>query len=129
MNKIYIGINNEGCLTGVIYTYFQDRYKINYFIEGENNFLKNIQNKKNIMKYLKERYSLILIEGIPYKAFLGKEKIEGCSYKPKNIYYEIIGEEEGTEVSEAINNLDKSMIKHLQSKSPQYIKKIDVDLL
>lgn len=55
MNKIYIGINNEGCLTGVIYTYFQDRYKFNCFIEGENNFLKNIQNKKNIMKYLKER--------------------------------------------------------------------------
>lgn len=128
MNKIYIGINNEGCLTGVIYTYFQDRYKINYFIEGENNFLKNIQNKKNIMKYLKERYSLILIEGIPYKAFLGKEKIEGCSYKPKNNYYEIIGEEEGTEVSEAINNLDESMRKQSQSQS-QYIKKIDVDLL
>lgn len=128
MNKIYIGINNQGCLTGVIYTYFQDRYKFNCFIEGDNIFLKNIQNKKNIMKYLKERYSLILIEGIPYKAFLGKKKIEGCSYKPENIYYEIIGEEEGTEVSEAINNLDESMIKQPQSQS-QYIKKIDVDLL
>ena len=44
------------------------------------------------------------------------------------IDYEIIGEEEGTEVSEAINNLDESMIKQSQSKS-QYIKKIDVDLL
>ena len=54
MNIIFISINNQKELTGVVYTYCQNGYRIERLIEGNSNFLKNIQNKKNIMKYLKE---------------------------------------------------------------------------
>ena len=61
MNKIFISINNQKELSGVVYTYCQDSYKIDRFIEGNNNFLKKIQMKNNLMKYLKEGQSLILV--------------------------------------------------------------------
>lgn len=124
MNKIFISINDQKELNGVIYTYCQDSYKIDRFIEGNNNFLKKIQMKHNLMKYLKERQSLILIEGIPCKAYLGTMKREGCCYNPEKEYYEIIAESNGTCISEAINSLEKSI-----QTTHQYTKKIDVDLL
>ena len=124
MNKIFISINNQKELNGVIYTYCQDSYKIARFIEGNNNFLKKIQMRNNIIKYLKEGQSLILKEGIPCVAYLGTMKREGCSYKPEKEYYKIIAESNGTCISEAINNLEE-----LIQKPHQYTKKIDVDLL
>ena len=51
------------------------------------------------------------------------KKIEGCSYKPENKYYEVVAKEEGTCPSEAINNLDKSI------KRPFQYKKINANLL
>lgn len=123
MNTIFIGINDQECLTGVIYTYCQNGYRIDRLIEGNSNFLKKIQMKNNLMKYLKEGQSLILKEDIPCKAYLGTKKIEGCSYKPEKEYYEMIAEGKGTCISEAINNLDESI-----KKTHQYTKKIDVDL-
>ncbi len=124
MNIIVIGIDNKECLTGVVYTYCQNGYRIDRLIEGNSNFLKNIQNKNNIMNYLKEGQSLILKEGIIWQAYLGTKKIEGCSYKPKNEFYEMIAEDNGTCLSEVINNLEKSIPRPRQHK-----KKIDVDLL
>ena len=124
MNKIFISINNQKELSGVVYTYCQNGYKIDRFIEGNNNFLKKIQMRNNIMKYLKEGQSLILKEDIPCKAYLGTKKIEGCSYKPEKEYYEMIAEGSGTCISEAIDNLEE-----LIQKPHQYTKKIDVDLL
>ena len=124
MNKIFISINNQKELSGVVYTYCQNGYRIDRLIEGNSNFLKNIQMKKNLMKYLKEGQSLILKEDIPCRAYLGTKKIEGCSYKPEKEYYEMIAEGNGTCISEAIINLEE-----LIQKSYQYIKKIDVDLL